>query len=120
MSLENLSAAEWAQVASAAFAALAAFAAWATVRQNRRERVAAQTPELSFEVIEAVPSGGVKLHIANLGGSSETRQASNHRVSLSFARAEHPKSPATLPRESNGSASGQSPIEAAVIGRAPA
>jgi len=64
--------AEWAAVASAALAAFAAGASWASVWQNRRERLAAATPELHFEVIYLTgEEPKVRLSIANNGGAAK-------------------------------------------------
>ena len=66
----HVSATDWATIATAAFAALAAGASWATVAQARRERRAAQTPDLHIEVVGTMGGGatGIRIHIVNAGG----------------------------------------------------
>ncbi len=63
---------EWAAVGSAAFAAFAACASWASVWQNRRERLAAQRPELVIEVSVRVPSNKIMAQIHNNGGTARS------------------------------------------------
>jgi hypothetical protein len=61
---------EWAAVGSAAFAAVAAGASWSSVWQNRRERLAAQRPELLIEVSVGFPSNKIVAQIHNNGGTA--------------------------------------------------
>jgi hypothetical protein len=63
---------EWAAVGSAAFAAVAAGASWSSVWQNRRERLAAQRPELIIEVSVRVPSNKIVAQIHNNGGTARS------------------------------------------------
>jgi hypothetical protein len=65
-----VTAADVATLATAAFAAVAAGASWASVLQTRRERLAARTPDLHLEVMEAIgPTGSViQIQIINSGG----------------------------------------------------
>jgi hypothetical protein len=63
-------AAEYAAVASAGLAAVAAAASWSSVWQNRRERVAAQRPDLIIEVSEHLPSHKIFVQIHNNGGTA--------------------------------------------------
>lgn len=63
---------EWAAVGSAAFAAIAAGASWWSVWQNRRERLAAQRPELIIEMSVHLPSNKVLAQIHNNGGTARS------------------------------------------------
>jgi hypothetical protein len=63
-----MSIADVATVATAALAAVAAGASWASVLQTRRERLAAQTPDLRLEVAEDLTSKQISVHIHNHGG----------------------------------------------------
>jgi hypothetical protein len=63
---------EWAAVGSAAFAAIAAGASWSSVWQNRRERLAAQRPELIIEISVHLPSNKVLAQIHNNGGTARS------------------------------------------------
>ncbi len=64
-----MTAADLVTLATAVFAAVAAAAAsWASVLQTRRERLAAQTPELLLEVVEELPTRQISIHIHNHGG----------------------------------------------------
>jgi hypothetical protein len=63
---------EWAAVGSAAFAAVAAGASWSSVWQSRRERLAAQRPELIIEVSVHVPSNKIVAQIHNNGGTARS------------------------------------------------
>jgi hypothetical protein len=58
---------DWAVSVSAACAALAALASWATVRQGRRDFLAARLPELEITVIEGLDTGAIKVHVVNHG-----------------------------------------------------
>jgi hypothetical protein len=60
-----------ATLATAAFAAVAAGASWASVLQTRRERIAAQTPDLHLELVEAIDAHGrgfLRMQLINAGG----------------------------------------------------
>lgn len=50
---------------------MAAAASWASVWQNRRERIAARTPELHLEVQQALGTRAISLHITNNGGTAK-------------------------------------------------
>jgi hypothetical protein len=63
---------EWATVGSAAFAAVAAGASWASVWQNRRERLAAERPELIIEVSVHSPSNKIVAQIHNNGATARS------------------------------------------------
>jgi len=67
----GLHTAEWAAVGSAGFAAIAACASWASVWQNRRDRIAARTPDLHIEVQRMLGSGIIRLHVSNHGGAAK-------------------------------------------------
>jgi hypothetical protein len=58
---------DWAPAASAGCAAIAAIASWVTVRQTRRDFVAARRPELEIMVIENLDTGALKVHFQNHG-----------------------------------------------------
>lgn len=62
---------EWAAIGSGA-AAVAAAASWASVWQNRRERLAAQKPQLVIEVSEHFPSGKIVVQLHNSGGTARS------------------------------------------------
>jgi hypothetical protein len=62
---------DWAPVASAALAAVAASASWSSVWQNRRERIAAERPDLHLEVQQSMDTGSIKLNITNNGGPAK-------------------------------------------------
>ena len=55
---------------TAVFAAVAAAASWASVVQTRRERIAAQTPQLHMELLEALDNGRsfLRIQLINAGG----------------------------------------------------
>jgi hypothetical protein len=59
---------EWPTIAAAGFAAVAAVASWASVFQNRRERLAAGTPEVHLEPQRELGTDQIMLHIASNGG----------------------------------------------------
>jgi hypothetical protein len=68
--MRRVNATEWAAIGSAG-ASVAAFASWASVFQSRRERIAASTPDLHLEVIEAFLGDGTReleFHIVSAGG----------------------------------------------------
>jgi hypothetical protein len=58
---------EIATSATAAFAAVAAGASWASVLQTRRERIKAQTPAMSIDVVLPSDTTQVLVQIANHG-----------------------------------------------------
>jgi hypothetical protein len=67
-----LSTTDWATVGTAAFAAVAAIASWASVLQTRRERLAAQRPDLLIEVSVHLPEEKVFVQIHNNGGTARS------------------------------------------------
>ncbi len=67
-----LSTTDWATIGTAAFAAFAAIASWASVLQTRRERLAAQRPDLLIEVSVHLPDEKVFVQIHNNGGTARS------------------------------------------------
>jgi hypothetical protein len=67
-----LSTTDWATIGTAAFAAVAAIASWASVSQTRRERLAAQRPDLLIEVSVHLPEEKVFVQIHNNGGTARS------------------------------------------------
>jgi len=63
---------DWATIGAAAFAAVAAIASWASVLQTRRERLAAQRPDLLIEVSVHLPEEKVFVQIHNNGGTARS------------------------------------------------
>jgi hypothetical protein len=65
-----VSATDLATLVTAGFAAVAAIASWASVLQTRRERVAAQTPDVHIEVVQAIGANqrNVRVELVNAGG----------------------------------------------------